>query len=138
MNLYQKVLVKLYEDSDGRDTKTVDLKELVKGMGFLGNYPDIFQQMSGQGWIAETRRADNVRITHWGIKEAKKVGIGDDGISAQEQLVIKEVEAVKSDITQFSIMVNDFSEDQSSENFKSLENIFNRLKNSIDKIKKNI
>ena len=49
MDVYQKVLVKLYEVTGGKDTQTVDLKELVKELGFLGSYPDIFSMLSRSG-----------------------------------------------------------------------------------------
>jgi len=74
MDVYQKVLLKLYQVTGGKDSYTVDLKDLVKGQGFLGNYNEIFQMLNGQGWIAETPKANYVRITHWGVKEAKKSG----------------------------------------------------------------
>ena len=72
MDIYHKVIVKVYEATGGRDSQTVDLKDLVKKMGFIGHYADIFNRLSGEGWVAEDRKADFVRITHWGIAEAKK------------------------------------------------------------------
>ena len=98
MDVYQKVLVKLHEATGGKDSQTVDFKELVKGLGFLGNYPDIFKQMSRQGWIAETRRVDVVCITHWGIKEAGKLSGGASEISDSAKIVLKETDRTSSNL----------------------------------------
>ncbi len=47
MDVYHKVLSKLYQVTDGKDSHAVDLKDLVKSLGFLGSYDDILQQLSG-------------------------------------------------------------------------------------------
>ncbi len=138
MDVYQRVLVKLYEVTGGKDSQTVDLKELVKGLGFLGNYPDIFKQLSRQGWIAETRRSDVVSITHWGIKEAKKAGVSSGGESESLKIVSRETERLKSDVKQFSIMLDEFSANKSKESFQSLENVFGQLVDAVGKIKDNV
>jgi len=72
MDVYHKILVRLYDITDGKQSKTVDFVDLVKGEGFYPSYSEIFRQMSQAGWIAEAGRSDVVKITHWGIKEAKK------------------------------------------------------------------
>lgn len=71
MDVYHKVLLKLYEVSGGSESQAVNFADLVKKEGFHGNYRAIFQELSGQAWISETGKADWVKITHWGIKEAK-------------------------------------------------------------------
>ena len=73
MNVYQKVLIKVFQETGGRDSKAVYLKDLVKDMGFLPSYDEIFSQMSHDGWITETSRMHEVKITPWGVREAKKV-----------------------------------------------------------------
>lgn len=138
MDVYQKVLVKLHEVTGGKDSQAVDLKELVKGLGFLGNYPDIFKQLSRQGWIAETRRPDVVSITHWGVKEAKKAGGGGGAESESMKIVSKETERLKSDVKQFAIMLDEFSSDKSAETFQNLEKTFSQLTDAVSKIKANI
>ncbi|MCW5958697.1 MAG: hypothetical protein KIS76_00955 [Pyrinomonadaceae bacterium] len=138
MDVYQKVLVKLHEASGGRDSQTVDFKELVKDLGFLGNYPDIFKQMSRQGWIAETRRPDVVCITHWGIKEAKKIGGEGTEVSESEKIVAKETERLQSDAKQFAIMLDEFAGDRSKGSFASLDNVFGKMSDAMGKIKANV
>ncbi len=138
MDVYQKVLLKLYEVTGGSDSQTADLKELVKGLGFLGNYNDIFKELSRHAWIAETRKADVVLITHWGIKEAKKVGVGSGEVSESVKIVTKETERLKSDTKQFLIMLDEFASDKSKESFQSLEKVFGQLTDAVGKIKANV
>ena len=50
----------------------MDFADLVKRLKFHANYPSIFKELSVQGWIVETGKADWVKLTHWGIEEVKK------------------------------------------------------------------
>jgi hypothetical protein len=138
MDVYQKVLVKLHEVTGGKDTQTVDFKELVKGLGFLGSYPDIFKQMSRAGFIAESRRPDTVSITHWGIKEAKKIGTGSGDISDSEKIVSKETERLQGDLKQFVIMFDEFAKNKSKASFENADKIFTQLADAVGKIKANV
>jgi hypothetical protein len=106
MDAYQKVLTKLFEATGGKETEQVDFKELVKSIGFLPSYPDIFQQLSRQGWIAETTRADVVKITHWGVKEAKKLSAGSaDG----PKLARKEINKIISEVRELEVFLEEFA-----------------------------
>lgn len=138
MDVYHKVLVKLYEVTGGKDSQAVEFKDLVKDMGFLGSYPDVFRELSAQGWIAETTRPHVVKITHWGVKEAKKAGGGGLEISAGMKIVGKETERLVSNTKQFSIALEEFSSDKSKDNFSLVEKKFGELKGGIDKIKENL
>lgn len=79
MDVYHRVLVKLFEETGGSDSKAIDFADLVKRMKFHANYVNIFKELSVQGWIVETGKVDWVRLTHWGIEEAKKSQTGDAG-----------------------------------------------------------
>lgn len=139
MDVYHKVLVKLYDATGGRDTQTVDLKELVKEQGFLGNYDDIFGMLSGQGWVAETPKPNFVKITHWGVKEAQKssAGGGDkDDQGAQE--LKKTVNRLISDTKDFLIMLEELAADASKEKFGQIEKKFGELNSAISKVKNSV
>ena len=77
MDVYHRVLVKLFEEAGGSDSKAIDFADLVKRMKFHANYVSIFKELSVQGWIVETGKVDWVRLTHWGIEEAKKSQTSD-------------------------------------------------------------
>jgi len=135
MDVYHKVLSKLYQVTDGKDSHAVDLKDLVKSLGFLGSYDDILQQLSGQGWVAETPKLNYVRITHWGVNEIK------DAVSDQPDntLVIKkEANRLAAETKLFLIMLEEFASDVSKEKFAEVEKKLNDLTTAIGKLKSSL
>ncbi len=138
MDVYHKVLVKLYDATGGRDTLAVDFKELVKSLGFLGNYDDVTQNLSGQGWIAETTKANYVKITHWGVKEAQKATSGDGGATNESQELKKSANHLREETKQFLIMLEEFAADVSREKFGRVEKKFGEINAAISKLKESI
>lgn len=134
MDVYHKVLVKLYEITGGRDSQAVDFKEMVKSLGFLGNYPDILQNLSGQGWIAETTKANFVKITHWGVKEAQKATAGTNG--ADETIELKKsANRLKEETKQLLIMIEEFASETSKEKLDSVEKKLNEINTALGRLK---
>lgn len=135
MDVYHKVLTSLYEVTGGRESETVDLKELVKKVGFLPSYPDIFQHLSRQSWIAETSRVGVVRITHWGVKEAKKAATGtaDNG-----QTVKKETTRVISEARELISLLEEFAGDVSKERIVKAEKKVETIAAAVKNLKESI
>lgn len=132
MDVYHKVLYKLYDVTGGKDSLTIDLKDLVKGQGFLGNYDDIYQMLSGQGWIAETPKTNYVRLTHWGVKEIKKT-VSDTPFAAQNAK--REAARLISDTKLLIIMLEEFAAETSEANFEQVEKKINEIMAAIGKLK---
>ncbi len=132
MDIYHRILQNLYDVTGGKDSQVVDLKDIVKNQGFLGNYERILQMLSGQGWIAETPKANYVRITHWGVKEAEKSGSGEP---SKEQTTKKEIKTLAADAKQFSIMIEGFASEMSKENFEQIEKKSKDINASVGKLK---
>ena len=137
MDVYHKVLVKLYEVTGGRDSQTVDFKELVKSQGFFGNYEDILQMLSGQGWIAETTKTNYVKITHWGVKEARNSAAGTSADSSSQETT-KTVNRLKSETKEFLAMLEEFADDLTKENFGRIEKKMGELGAAVNKIKESL
>ena len=135
MDVYHKVLNKLYETTGGKDSQTVDLKDLVKGEGFLGNYEDIFQMLNGQGWIAETPKLNYVRITHWGVKEAKKSA--SPGIDVS-QTAKKESTRLIAETKQLLILLEEFALDMTEANYLQIEKKLGEINSAIGKLKSGV
>ena len=135
MDVYHKVLNRIYEVTGGKDSQTVDLKDLVKSLGFLGNYDDIFQMLNGQGWIVETPKLHYVKISHWGVKEAKKSGNNEPDAG---QAVKKEVTRLTAETKQFLIMLEEFASDISEENYARVERKLSEINSAIGKLKSGI
>ena len=136
MDVYHKVLSKLYQVTGGKDSATVDLKDLVKGMGFLGNYEDIFQMLNGQGWIVETPKLHFVKISHWGVKEAGKSAEGSQPDAGQA--IKKEATKLISETKLFLIMLEEFASDASAENFGQIEKKSTEIYQTVGRLKSSI
>jgi leucyl-tRNA synthetase len=137
MDAYHKVLVRLYEATGGRDTQAVDFKELVKAEGFLGNYEDVFQKLSTQGWIAETPKENYVTITHWGVKEAQESVSGTSESSGAPEIK-RAAHFLINETKEFLTALEEFQTDASKENFGRVEKKFDELKAAIDKLRQSI
>jgi hypothetical protein len=140
MDVYHKVLHKLYEVTGGKDSQTVDLKDLVKGQGFLGNYNDIFQMLNGQGWIVETPKLNYVKITHWGVKEAKKAdnSVANSSQTDNAQIVKKEAARLIADTKQLLIILEEFALDSSKENYTQVVKKLGEINSAIGSLKSSI
>ena len=135
MDVYHRVLVKLYEITGGRESEAVDLKELVKKEGYLGSYPQIKEHLSGQSWITETSRLDSVKITHWGVKEAKKSQTSD---GADSNAARKEINRTISDTRELIIFLEELANDVSQENILKAEKKLGEINTAIQKLKSSV
>ncbi len=135
MDVYHKVLAKLLESTGGRESEAVDLRELVKKEGFLPSYPDIFQHLSRQSWIAETPRADVVRITHWGITEAKKSASGVVDPTAETR---RKATRIISEARELITALEAFGSDPSKDGIPKLERSAEAIAGGIRKLKESV
>ncbi|MEZ5344074.1 MAG: hypothetical protein R2681_00835 [Pyrinomonadaceae bacterium] len=134
MDVYHKILIKLYEASGGKDSQKVDFSDLVKKEGFLPSYKDIYKQMSQSGWITEAGRADVVNITHWGVMEAKKT-LATGGEDSTKELE-KACGRLVANVRELLVMSEEFSSKKSAESLTEVENKFDEVKSDIGKVKK--
>lgn len=132
MNVYQKVLVKLYEETGGRDSKTVYLKDIVKDLGFFPSYADIKSQMSHDGWLTDGARSGEVNITHWGVREAKNLLKGGSDGTKEKSAALKKV---KSEIKVLLLMADELAESTTAESFKAIERKVEDVSKVIDEAK---
>lgn len=135
MDVYHKVLVKLYEVTEGRDTQTVDFKDLVKTAGFLGNYGEIYDMLNSQGWISESNKPDFVSITHWGVSEAKKSA---GGAPDDSQTVKKEANRLVNQSKELASLVEEFAADTSKDKFEKVGKIYEELAVTIARLKNTV
>ena len=135
MDVYQKILLKIYQVTGGKDSQLVDLKDLVKSLGFLGNYNDIFQKLNEQGWIAETPKLNYVKITHWGVKEANKSGSSQKPDTAPVNK--NEVARLLGEAKQFLILLEEFASDPSDANLEQVQRKINDINSTIKQLKTN-
>jgi len=103
--------------------------------GFLGSYPDILQHLSRQSWITETPRQGTVKITHWGIKEAKNLQPSGDNRAPS---VKKEINRLLSETRELIRIFEDLSNDASPEHIAKAENIIGEINSAIQKLKTSV
>ena len=137
MDVYQRILLKVYEISGGKDTADVDFADLVKKEGFYSNLPGILDQLISQSWITETSRKNIVRLTHWGVQEAKKLQTSSPE-AAKYARTKKETNHLIIEVREFARMLEDFSAEQSKDNFAKVESKFFEINQAIANIKTNI
>lgn len=106
MNVYHKVLTKVFELSGGKDSVDVDLVDLTKKEGFYSNIDNISKQLLDEGWITLGARKNSVRITHWGGMEAKRV-LSASPDKANE--LVKESNRIKSEGKELSLLIEEFA-----------------------------
>jgi hypothetical protein len=73
MDAYHKILVRIFEEAAGKETVDIDLTELTKKEGYLPSRDEICEMLKSESWVTESR-PNVVRLTHWGVAEAKKAG----------------------------------------------------------------
>ncbi|MBX7169689.1 MAG: hypothetical protein K1X72_01955 [Pyrinomonadaceae bacterium] len=134
MDAYHEVLVKLLDVTEGKDSRSVDLKDLVKKLGLHGNYSSIYERLNQEGWVAEDRKADFVRITHWGIAEAKKAVQKQGGLA--EKPTSPNAAKCASNAREFAALLDNFANNATKENLTKLENKFSELETSFNLSKK--
>lgn len=135
MDVYHKVLVKLLDATGGKETEVVDLKELVKKEGFLPSYEQIKSQLSRESWIAETQRQDAVKITHWGVKEARTAKGGGD---SADQSVKKATTRLLADGRELLVFLEELAGDASKDNVAKAEKKLAELSSALQGLKSGV
>lgn len=126
MNVFHKVLIRIFEIGGGKDNFDVDLVDLLKKEGFYSNIDNIAKNLLDEGWVTEGRKYV-VRITHWGAIEAKRV-MSDSPDKANE--VEKNSNRLLNDAKELIIMLEEFAGKPES---KKLDLIDKRLSDLRDR-----
>ena len=135
MDVYHKILSRIYEVTGGKDTESVDLAEIVKEAGFYPSFTDIHSQLNRAGWIADTGRGNKVKITHWGIKEARKAG-GGGADSKREQL--KLAKRFKEEVKELLVIAEELASDPSEDRCKLAEKRISEVGKRLEELKSGV
>ena len=135
MDVYHKILTKIYEIADGRETIEVDLKDLLKREGFFPSIDSISGHLTTESWITETPRKHFVKLTHWGIAESKKALAQTPDMG---QAITKDTNRLIADSREFAIMLEEFAASTSADKFKNIEKRFSEMTATFVKIKGNM
>lgn len=135
MDVYHKVLIKMFELTGGRDTADVDMTDLLKKEGFFPSIDSISAYMSSESWIAETSRKNVVRLTHWGLAEAKRtLSNTPDRASEVEKIAVKLVARSK----EFLVMTEEFAASPNASKAATIEKQYASIGDDLRKIKESL
>ena len=135
MDVYHKILVKIYELTGGKDTVDVDMSDLLKREGFFPSIDSITQHLMDESWIAGTKNRTIVRLTHWGAAEAKRVAAD---LPDRNQLVAKDAAKLLSESKEFVIMLEEFAASPDGGKLSTIEKRHADLSPLIKRIGQNI
>jgi hypothetical protein len=133
MDVFHKVLIRIYEITGGRESQEVDFVELLKKEGFYPSLESIKTHLNTEGWITDAARPDHVRITHWGMAEAKKTMADPSGAG---QGLDRHTSRLLSAARDFSIVIGEFVSKPSTESIKPVEERFSEIDGLLSQIKK--
>jgi hypothetical protein len=135
MDVFHKVLTRINEITGGRETHEVDFIELLKEEGFYSSRDGIKDHLSTEGWITDSARPNHVRITHWGVAEAKKA---TSGPSSNENEVDHDMTRLQSAARELAIALGEFMAKPSAKSIKPAEGRLAEINEIIAKIKKQL
>ena len=135
MDVYHKVLTRLFKDSGGKETVKVDMGEILKQEGFFASRDDIDGRLLEEGWITETDVKYVVYLTHWGIAEAKKtISKAPDNSRALE----KDSKQLISTAKEFVVMAEEFAGEPTKSRLSVIEKRCAELGDLVSKVKANM
>jgi len=135
MDVFHKVLTRINEITGGRETHEVDFIELLKAEGFYANRESIKDHLSTEGWITDAPRPNHVRITHWGVAEAKKAASGP---SSSDQGVERFVPRLQSAARELLTGLDEFAGKPSAKSLKPVEDRLSEVNDLVAKVKKEL
>ena len=116
MDAFHQILVRIYEITGGRETVDVDLVDLTKKEGYFPSIDSIAEMLKSESWVTESR-PNVVRITHWGVAEAKKAGsVRPDAARALE----RDARKLHSGSRDLGVMIEEFIADPNKDRFAAV------------------
>ena len=135
MDVFHKVLLKIYDITGGRESQEVDFIELLKQEGFYPSRDSISNHLSTEGWITDSARPGHIRITHWGMAEVKKTMADPTGAG---QGIDRHTTRLLSATRDFSIVIGEFVSKPNPESIKPVEERFSEIGGLLEKIRKQL
>lgn len=135
MDVFHKVLLKVYELTGGRENVEADLTDLLKREGYLSNIDPIDEHLAGEGWVTPGSRKYCVKMTHWGVAEARRV-LAD--APDKRSLLEKQTASFLSDAKQLVIMSEELSSSPSKEKLANVTKRVARMSEILENIGSNL
>lgn len=130
MDTYHKVLAIIFEETGGDELVDVDLAALLKKAGYLPSLDEICSHLKAESWVTESR-PNIVRITHWGVAEAKKAGSArPDAARALE----RDSRRLLAETREFGVVIEEFLANPGSEKLNGLRKKFAEMESIVSRL----
>lgn len=130
MDTYHKVLARIYDETGGQDLVDVDLVDLLKREGYFPSLEEICNHLKSESWVTESR-PNIVRITHWGVAEARKAGtVRPDAARALE----RDTKRLLAETKEFGVIIEEFLADPSSDRMIGLRKKFKEMERIVSSL----
>ncbi|KXK04798.1 MAG: hypothetical protein UZ17_ACD001000801 [Acidobacteria bacterium OLB17] len=88
--------------------------------------------MKKEGWVTESR-TNILRITHWGVAEAKKVAANGPDSKRQAE---REARRLLSETREFIVLIEEYLADPSDEHLDGVSTKFSNISKALEALKK--
>jgi len=131
MDAYHKILVGIFEVTGGKETVDVDLVDLAKKAGYFPSLDEIVAHLKAESWVTESR-PNIVRLTHWGVAEAKRAGsVRPDAARAIE----RGSRRLLNESREFGVVIEEFMADPTPDRFKSVTGKFAEMESIVAELR---
>lgn len=120
MDTYHKMLIKVFDAAGGREGVDVDFVEIAKREGYFPSIDEIASHLKSESWVTESR-SNILRLTHWGIAEARKVGTTRPDAARNLE---RESNRLLAATRELGVVIEEFIADPKSDGFKPVEKKF--------------
>ena len=135
MDVYHKILARVYKDSGGQESVRVDFGEILKQEGFLPSIEQISTHMIKEGWITDSDRKHHVQITHWGVAEAKKAA---RGVPDSAKAIEKDCYALIAGTKELTVMSEEFEGAPAKKKLQEIEKRLADIKKIVERLADNV
>ena len=135
MDVYHKILSRVFESAGGRESADVDLVDIIKSEGYFANIDEIYRRLLDESWVTEKSRRYQVRLTHWGVAEAKRV-MAD--LPDKKTLLGKDAGRIINESKQLVIMLEEFEADPQADKLNVIESQHSEIGAIIKRLAQNL
>jgi hypothetical protein len=132
MDVFHKVLTRIFKEAGGKETVKVDMGEILKQEGFFPSRDEISSHMVKEGWVTEAGHQYSVYITHWGVAEAKKTL---KNVPDNSRALEKETRQLIASAKEFVVVAEEFAGNPTKAGLKLVEKHFDGLGTVTGRIK---
>lgn len=130
MDTFHKMLLKVFDAAGGKESVDVDFVEIAKREGYFPSIDDIVGHLKSESWVTESRQ-NIIRLTHWGVAEARKVGTERPDAARNLE---RESNRLLSETRAFAVVIEEFMAEPKADRLKAVELKYSELGKILKKL----